>query len=187
MLLDGCRRGTELATKGAQRASKAETLFPQHGGWGCAPQNPLQPSLSCRQAWEQSFPRAHPSCFGSIPSGKPPGPYVVTLWSPTARPCCDLGDTRAVHSWGRAHRHSFSPKKTSFFPPEACRVVSGEAPWLPGWWLQLLPVRTSQRSCRAVNRCLLSTQDTQSRGNFTPESQLVQIRPCDQLLISPGR
>lgn len=151
------------------------------GIWGYAPQEPLQPSLSCRQAWNHPFPQHTHPWFDPSPHKSH---HVITSShyanqpSPTARPpqTGTWRGTQAVHRWWQSPQTQFFPKKPCLFP-KACRRASGKGPWLPGWWLQLIPVRSSQRTCWAVNRCLLSTQDTQIGGNFTPESQLVQIWP----------
>lgn len=47
---------------------------------------------------------------------------------------------------GRAHRHRFSLKSRVFSLKLAAVCLAR----VPGWWLQLIPVTSSQRSCWAV-------------------------------------
>lgn len=157
---------------------RLKTLFPQCWDMGlCSPGAP--PALLVLQAgMEPSFPTPgliHPLTKATTLLHRP-------IMQTSHHPQPDHPQTgtwrgtRAVHRWWQSPQTQFFPKKPCLFP-KACRRASGKGPWLPGWWLQLIPVRSSQRTCWAVNRCLLSTQDMQIGGNFTPESQLVQIWP----------
>lgn len=182
VLLGGCRSSAEPATEGGQRASKAQDPFPSVLGYGVVlPRSPSSPPCPAGR-------------HGTILSHSTPTPGLIhPLTKATTllhRPIMQTSHhpqpdhpqtgtwrgTRAVHRWWQSPQTQFFPKKPCLFP-KACRRASGKGPWLPGWWLQLIPVRSSQRTCWAVNRCLLSTQDTKIGGNFTPESQLVQIWP----------
>lgn len=88
-LQEQCRTGHQGRAKSLQ-GSRPFSL--SAGIWGYAPQEPLQPSLSCRQAWNHPFPQHTHPWFDPSPHKSH---HVITSshyanqTSPTARPSTD--------------------------------------------------------------------------------------------------
>lgn len=89
------------------------------GIWGYAPQEPLQPSLSCRQAWNHPFPQhTHPGLIHPLTKATTllHRPIMQTSHHPQPdhHRLGPGGAPRLCTDGGRAHRHSFSLKSHVF-------------------------------------------------------------------------
>lgn len=197
--LQGRTRRNQLSLVGAKSAGAAgwlqnwppregreppglETLFPSAGVGDCAPQEPLQPSrvpssppgplqpsLSCRQAQEPSFPQhsspgVHPS-LGKATRGSHGAIVGTRVTQSSERP----------EGLPGVHRRWQSPGR--FFPIK------------PRLSLKLQPAGSPalcQNSPASLSGCksLPAEHPGQQIGpNFTPESQLVQIWPGNYCVI----